>query len=103
MVVPVHPMHVDHEDRGFDALAEKTISAIQEFEPGALIYVVHRVEDAPLSRVFYELYAGPDARVQHELAEYFKRALVELEQYVESVRLEFPGCTKRKATLSQDW
>ena len=39
--------------RGFDALAEETIAAVQALEPETLIYVVHRVEDAPLSRVFY--------------------------------------------------
>ena len=47
--------------RGFDALVEETASAIQASEPDTLIYAVHRVGDAPLSRVFYELYASRDA------------------------------------------
>ena len=75
--------------RAVDALAQKSIAAVKEFEPGTLIYVVHTVEDAPLSRVWYELFAGPDARAQHDSAEYLKRALVELEQYVESWRVEY--------------
>jgi quinol monooxygenase YgiN len=82
--------------RGFDALAEKTIAAVQAFEPETLVYVVHGVEDAPLSRVFYELYASKDAHRQHESAEYFKRALVELEPYVESARVEFLGAPSGK-------
>ncbi|MFZ1115674.1 MAG: antibiotic biosynthesis monooxygenase [Propionibacteriaceae bacterium] len=75
--------------RGFDALAEETIAAVQALEPETLIYVVHRVDDAPLSRVFYEVYASRDAHVQHESAEHMKHAFAELGQYVESVRMEF--------------
>jgi quinol monooxygenase YgiN len=75
--------------RGFDALAEETIAAVQLLEPETLIYVVHRVEDAPLSRVFYEVYASRDAYGQHESAEHMKHAFAELGQYVASVRTEF--------------
>ena len=59
--------------RGFDALVEETASAIQASEPDTLIYAVHRVEDAPLSRLFYELYASRDAHGQHEAGEHTKR------------------------------
>jgi hypothetical protein len=38
--------------RGFDALVEETVAAVQASEPGTFIYAVHRVEGAPLSRVF---------------------------------------------------
>jgi quinol monooxygenase YgiN len=72
---------------GFDALAEETIAAVQALEPETLIYVVHRVEDAPLSRVF-EVYASRDAYGQHESAEHMTHAFAELGQYVESVRME---------------
>jgi quinol monooxygenase YgiN len=51
--------------------------------------VVHRVEDGPLSRVFYEVYASRDAHAQHESTEHMKHAFAELGQYVESVRMEF--------------
>jgi quinol monooxygenase YgiN len=74
--------------RGFDALAEETIAAVQALEPATLIYVVHGVEDAPLSRVFYEVYASRDAYGQHESTEHMKHAFAELGQYVESVRME---------------
>jgi quinol monooxygenase YgiN len=75
--------------RGFDALVEETASAIQASEPDTLIYAVHKVEDAPLSRVFYELYASRDAHGQHEAGEHTKCFLAELGQYLESVRVEF--------------
>jgi quinol monooxygenase YgiN len=75
--------------RGFDALAEQTIAAVQAMEPETLMYVVHRVEDAPLSRIFYEVYASRDAHAQHELTEHMKHAFAELGQYVESARMEF--------------
>ena len=75
--------------RGFDALAEETIAAVRALEPETLIYVVHRVEDAPLSRVFYEVYASRDAYGHHESAEHMKHAFAELGRYVESVRMEF--------------
>ena len=77
--------------RAVDAVAEKNTAAVQELEPGTLMYVMHTVEDAPLSRVVYELFADPDARAQHDSADYLKRALVELEPYVESWRVEYLG------------
>jgi quinol monooxygenase YgiN len=71
--------------RGFDALAEETIAAVQALEPETLIYVVHRIE----ARMFYEVYASRDAHAQHESTEHMKRAFAELGQYVESVRMKF--------------
>jgi quinol monooxygenase YgiN len=49
---------------------------------------VHRVEDAPLSRVFYELYASREAHGWHESAEHIKRFHAEVNQYLEGVRVE---------------
>ena len=77
--------------RGFDALAKDTIAAVQALEPETLIYAVHKVEDSPLSRVFYEVYASPDARRHHESTEHMKRAFDELGQYVESAQVESLG------------
>jgi quinol monooxygenase YgiN len=75
--------------RGFDALVEDTLTAIQALEPDTLMYAVHTVEDAPLSRVFYELYESRAAHRQHESGEHMKRFHAELNQYLESVRVEF--------------
>ena len=73
--------------RGFDALAKDTVAAVQALEPETLIYAVHKVEDSPLSRVFYEVYASPDARGHHESAEHMKHVFDEVGQYVESAQV----------------
>ena len=78
----------DAAAHGFDALVEETLAGIQASEPETLIYAVHKVEDAPLSRVFYELYSSRDALGIHESTVHTKRFLVEREQYLEGVRVE---------------
>jgi len=77
--------------RGFDALAMETVAAVQASEPETLIYAVHKVEDSPLSRIFYEVYASPDARRQHESTEHMKHAFGQLGQYVVSAQVENLG------------
>lgn len=74
---------------GFDALVAETAPKIRDEEPGTLIYAVHRVKDAPLSRVFYELYESREAFDQHEENEHTKWFLAEREQYLTGVRVEF--------------
>jgi quinol monooxygenase YgiN len=51
----------------FDELVAETGELIRTAEPGTLMYVVNRVNGAPLSRLFYEVYArstptGPRSR-----------------------------------------
>jgi quinol monooxygenase YgiN len=50
----------------FDALTAEALPHIRAEEPGTLMYAVHRVEDEPLSRVFYEVYVDREAHRQHE-------------------------------------
>lgn len=73
----------------FDALVAETAPRIRDEEHGTLIYAVHKVKDAPLSRVFYELYESREAFDQHEANEHTKRFLAEREQYLTGVRVEF--------------
>ncbi len=75
--------------KGFDNLAEETVAKIREGEPGTLIYAIHKVKDAPLSRIFYELYESRDAFDVHERQEHTKRFLDEREQYLTGARVEF--------------
>jgi len=75
--------------QGFDTLADETAPLIRDAEPGTLIYAVHKVKDAPLSRVFYELYESREAFDQHESNEHTKRFLAEREQYLTGMRVEF--------------
>lgn len=75
--------------KGFDDLVAETVAKISENEPGTVIYAVHRVKDAPLSRVFYELYASRGAFDAHEQQEHTKRFLAERGRYLTSTRVEF--------------
>jgi quinol monooxygenase YgiN len=73
----------------FDALVAATVPKVREREPGTLIYAVHRVSDAPLSRVFYELYASQGSFAEHENNDHTKRFLAERDQYLTGLRVEF--------------
>ncbi|HEY0691930.1 MAG TPA: antibiotic biosynthesis monooxygenase [Kribbella sp.] len=74
---------------GFDKLVAETAPKIKSRERGTLIYAVHRVKDAPLSRVFYELYENREAFDAHEQQEHTKKFLAEREQYLTGARVEF--------------
>lgn len=73
----------------FDALVAETAEGIKSSEPGTLLYAVNRVEGAPLSRVFYEVYADQAAFEAHETTPHVKRFLAERERYLAGVRVEF--------------
>ncbi|MPZ65665.1 MAG: antibiotic biosynthesis monooxygenase [Pseudonocardiaceae bacterium] len=73
----------------FDRLVAETAPGIREQEPGTLVYAVHAVQDAPLSRVFYELYEDRAAFDAHEAQPQTKRFLADREQYLSGSRVEF--------------
>ena len=50
----------------FDTLVADLLPQIAAHEPGTLTYAVHTVNDAPLSRLFYEVYRDEDALAEHE-------------------------------------
>jgi quinol monooxygenase YgiN len=75
--------------KGFDNLVEETAAKIREGETGTLIYAIHKVKDAPLSRIFYELYESREAFDAHERQEHTKPFLNERDQYLTGVRVEF--------------
>jgi quinol monooxygenase YgiN len=79
----------EHSAGGFDALVAATLEQIEVNEPGTLVYAVHSVEGAPLSRVFYELYRDRAAFDTHEQQDHTKRFLAEREQYLHGHRVEF--------------
>lgn len=82
--------------RDFDALVARTGEAIREREPGTLLYAVNEVVDAPLSRVFYEVYADRAAFEAHEETSHVKAFLAEREQYITRTRVEFLNPTGGK-------
>ncbi|SDD93800.1 putative quinol monooxygenase [Actinokineospora iranica] len=77
--------------RGFDALVAETLPEIEAKEPGTLVYAVHDVVGASLSRVFYERYVDKAAFDFHERQDHTKRFLSEREQYLSGFRVEFLG------------
>jgi quinol monooxygenase YgiN len=88
LVVRFDLRDADAADR-FDALVTATTEKIQAEEPGTLAYVVSTVEGAPLSRVFFEVYADRAAFEAHERAEHVRSFLSQREQYVAGLRVEF--------------
>jgi quinol monooxygenase YgiN len=67
------------EDRvaEFDRLAEQTAERVRTGEPGTLVYVIHLVPNAPLQRIFYEVYRDPAAFDSHESQPYMLRFVAE--------------------------
>ena len=58
--------------RRFDELTVAAVAEISALEPGTLVYATHRVDAAPLARVFYEVYADEAAFHAHEEAPHVK-------------------------------
>ncbi|MBI4899813.1 MAG: antibiotic biosynthesis monooxygenase [Actinobacteria bacterium] len=77
--------------RAFDALVTDALAGIKESEPETLVYAVHTVDDAPLSRVFYEVYTSRHGHAQHEANPSTRRLLSQVEVLTSSVRAEFLG------------
>lgn len=73
----------------FDRLVADTVRAIIEHEPGTLVYATHTVADAPLSRIFYEVYADRAAFEEHERQPHTREFLDQRDKFVESFRVEF--------------
>jgi len=57
----------------FDRLAEQTAEEVRIGEPGTLVYVIHLVPNAPMQRIFYEIYRDRAAFDRHESQPYMKR------------------------------
>jgi quinol monooxygenase YgiN len=83
--------------RRFDELTSVAVAQIDANEPGTLVYATHRVDAAPLARVFFEVYADEAAFQAHEDAPHVKEfhrqkdPLLDREPRVEFVR---PGPAK---------
>jgi len=67
------------EDRvaDFDRLAEQTAEEIRTGEPDTLVYVIHLVPNAPMQRIFYEIYRDRAAFDSHESQPYMQRFVAE--------------------------
>lgn len=61
----------------FDRLAGQTAEEVRSREPDTLVYVIHLVPNAPLQRIFYELYRDRPAFDRHENQPYMQRFVAE--------------------------
>jgi quinol monooxygenase YgiN len=64
---------LDDRVADFDRLAEQAAEEVRTAEPGTLVYVIHLVPNAPLQRIFYEIYRDQEAFDRHEGQPYMKR------------------------------
>ena len=73
----------------FDAMVADLLPQIEAHEPGTLTYAVHTVDDAPLSRVFYEVYTDRAAHRAHEAQPHTAHFLTEKDALLDGVRADF--------------
>ena len=55
----------DDQGPNFDRLTQQMLAHVRENEPDTLIYVAHTVPNAPLQRIFYEVYRNRAAYDEH--------------------------------------
>jgi quinol monooxygenase YgiN len=68
---------LDDRVADFDRLAEQAAEEVRTREPGTLVYVIHLVPNAPMQRIFYEIYRDGDAFDSHERQPYMQRFVVD--------------------------
>jgi quinol monooxygenase YgiN len=61
----------------FDRLAEETAEHVRTGEPDTLVYVIHLVPNAPMQRIFYEIYRDRAAFDSHESQPHMQRFVAE--------------------------
>lgn len=64
---------LDDRVADFDRLAEQAAEQVRIREPDTLVYVIHLVPNAPMQRIFYEIYRDRVAFESHENQPYMKR------------------------------
>jgi quinol monooxygenase YgiN len=75
-------------EQEFDDLVARTVAAIEQHEPGTVLYVSHQVHDEPRTRIFYELYRDPAAFEAHESQPHVRHFLAERERLVEHFEVD---------------
>jgi quinol monooxygenase YgiN len=68
---------LDDRVADFDRLAEQAAEEVRTGEPDTLVYVIHLVPNAPLQRIFYEIYRDRAAFDSHESQPYMQRFVTE--------------------------
>jgi quinol monooxygenase YgiN len=73
---------LDDHVADFDRLAEQTAEEVRTREPDTLVYVIHLVPNAPMQRIFYEIYRDRAGFDSHENQPYMKRFVADRRAYV---------------------
>ena len=68
---------LDERVDDFDRLAEQAAEEVRVAEPDTLVYVIHLVPNAPMQRIFYEIYRDQTAFEFHENQPYMQRFVAE--------------------------
>jgi quinol monooxygenase YgiN len=68
---------LDDRVADFDRFAEQSAEEVRTREPGTLVYVIHLVPNAPMQRIFYEIYRDREAFDHHERQPYMQRFAAE--------------------------
>ena len=82
------------------------VEEVRASEPDALVYAVHSVPNAPMQRIFYEVYRDQTAYEEHKRHSYIKRFDVERAPFVLAtnvIELEHaarPSCHRCRACPS---
>jgi quinol monooxygenase YgiN len=82
----------------FDELAERVVEQVRTHEPDALVYAVHSVPNAPMQRIFYEVYRDQTAYEEHKRQSYIHRFDVERAKYVLATNVIELGTQQAKVT-----
>jgi quinol monooxygenase YgiN len=86
------------QDGEFDELAERVVEQVRTHEPDALVYAVHSVPNAPMQRIFYEVYRDQTAYEEHKRQSYIHRFDVERAKYVLATNVIELGTQQAKVT-----
>jgi len=68
---------LDDRVADFDRLAEQAAEEVRIGEPDTLVYVIHLVPNAPMQRIFYEIYRDRASFDSHEAQPYMQRFVAE--------------------------
>ena len=90
LAVPVTPPHgliaiytlLEDKVADFDRAADEVAEQVRAGEPDTLVYVIHTVPQAPMQRIFYEVYRDRAAYEQHEKQPYVQRFVAARRPYV---------------------
>lgn len=82
----------------FDALAERVVEDVRAHEPDALVYAVHSVPNAPMQRIFYEVYRDNTAYEEHKRHTYIQRFEAERAEFVLATNVIELGTQQAKVT-----